>query len=164
MDHLSEELAEALLSGELDAAARAKWEAHVRECAACAALVAREKTWSGLLKLDTARPPADGALERTLARVEELRRSASRARRLAGAGITVLAVIVGISIGRGLRGMESPPWTNEAAAELRISPAQEDEIVQRLDVLATLAGDPWLADHGESVRWLQEILMQEPGE
>jgi anti-sigma factor RsiW len=56
--------------GELDAAPRAAFEAHARDCAACHAFLA-EVDWAerGLLAGPLEAPPADG-LERVLARIE----------------------------------------------------------------------------------------------
>ncbi len=51
MDHIDVDAAHRLIAGELAPAETSRWMTHIAGCEQCRALVERERTWSGLMRL-----------------------------------------------------------------------------------------------------------------
>ena len=164
MEHLDGELARAFLAGELDRNARAHWEAHLQTCPDCRELVERERAWPGLLKLDEAPPPLNGAMDRLLARVvppgQRRGRLARLGRRLPLAG---LAVLLGIALGLSYRIATTRSAAERSAAELNISTKLQSQVIRNLDNLETLERNPWLPENYAAARWLAQLVLGDGG-
>ena len=138
MEHLDVQLAHRLLRGQLDAAARVGWERHIRECARCHDLVAAERAMLTVLELGSesaapAAPRVDHVLERVAdAAPGGLRRRGHRAA-LGTSGLLVAAALVLLLV-RQLGSQEAS--SAALAAELRISPELQEQVVNELPALA----------------------------
>lgn len=163
MEHLDSELARALVAGELDPAARARWVAHLERCPRCVELVRRERTWSGLLKLDIEPPVPAGGAERLVRRLQPV--SARAARRACTRAMLVAAALglaAGVAAALAYRLYSAPSVWDRSAARLGISPAVQQKIIANLDALETLAREPWLLEHYEATRWLERLIRAAP--
>ena len=160
MEHMDTELARRFVSGALGAAAQAYWETHLPTCRRCRELVAQERAWAGLAKLDELPPNFDGALDRVLAHVgpPSGRRSGWYHARRFGPAVS-LAVLLGVALGLAYRLGTAPEPYEQSQDPMSILTSVERDAVNNLDVLQTLARDPWLIDDYEAVRWLEKRII-----
>ena len=164
MEHLDTELARGFIGRVLAADERAHWEAHLRTCQTCRRLVERERAWAALLKLDAEPVSLEGALERLLGRVEPVGQHRARmGRRRQFLPAAVLAVLLGLVLGLAYRFAAAPLPAEPGADRSSTVSSIERDAVAHLDALQTLQRDPWLAEHYEAVRWLETLMVGEPG-
>jgi hypothetical protein len=157
MEHLDAEVARGLATGSATPELRARWEPHLKVCDRCRALVARERNWAGLARLDQEPPDLGGGAERLLARMN-LPSGGGRGfrRRLLA---LALAGLGGAAGGLAYRLTTAP--RAPAVGPERAHPPRE--LLARLELLQVLQRDPWLLEDYETVRWMDGLLSERPG-
>lgn len=158
MEHLDAELARGLVTGSAPPEVRAHWEEHVRACPRCRALLARERQWAGLARLDREPPELAGGAERLLARMHL---PADRRRYSRRVLAVVLAALAGGAGGLAYRLATAPAQVAGPAMGPDLRPPRE--LLARLELVQVLQRDPWLLEDFETVRWMAERLSADPG-
>lgn len=165
MEHMDSDLAAEFVHGGLDLDARAYWKTHLLSCRSCRELLKRERSWSGLLKLDEEPQMNTGGLDRLLERIEPLTDQHPLRQRLIRILPAVgLAVVFGCVLGLVFRVSTTPSAEQRIAAELKISTELQRRVVAQLDALEILEHDHWLADEYETVRWIEQLIISDTGE
>ena len=165
MEHMDSELAAEFAHGDLEADALVYWKNHLLSCRSCRELLERERSWTGLLKLDEELPMHTGGLDRLLERIAPLMDQHPYRQRLKRALPAVgLAIVLGCVLGLAFRMITSPSAAQRTAADLNISTELQRKVVAQLDALEILEHDPWLADDYETVRWLEQLIVSDTGE
>lgn len=159
MEHLSADVARLLLRGQYDAAARAKWEAHVERCDRCRALVAAEQSWAKMLNLAEAPAAPEGGAERLVERLTELDV-------LTPPPLRVWPIFLGAAVMSGIAALaiylvrqgDGGASAAASARELGISEAAQRRVIENAAALEALRTDPWLADEYDVLRTLVDQL------
>jgi anti-sigma factor RsiW len=163
MQHLDAELAHSLVRATLPPADAAAWEQHLRGCERCRRLVADERSWSNLLKLEQRdNSSVAAASERMLPRLEALvpgQARRMRQRRIAiliGSGLCAVTAVAAI-----VWRLATPTAAQRSAAELGIPEAVQARIVENLAAWQALRRDPWLPDELVTVETFEKSLRAE---
>jgi anti-sigma factor RsiW len=159
MSHLDVEFAHRLIRGKLAPDESAAAELHLQQCDDCRRIVAEERAWSNLLKLETREPVGAAASERMLPRLESLipeqarRRRRLRAALALGCGACVLTAALAIAWRAA-----TPTESERMAADLAISEDTQARILAHLPALRALRSDPWLLDEHATVEMFDSLL------
>jgi anti-sigma factor RsiW len=160
MQHLDVELAHRLIRGKLPVNDAAAWEQHLVICESCNRLVASERSWSNLLKLEQRSSEAEMLTpERVLPRLESLiPGEASRRRRRQRQLVVGCAACVALAGAAIVWRATTSTVAQRLAVEAGISEAQQARLVSNLDALLALRGDPWVAEEFSMVETFEKLL------
>ncbi|MBK9121369.1 MAG: hypothetical protein IPM18_17460 [Phycisphaerales bacterium] len=162
--HLDANTAADLLRGHLSPGQAAAWQAHLRQCVACRAIVAEERALHGMLALGDIAPRAAGtSVTRGDFSITLDRASHSRPWYIAlGFGVAANLLMT-------LSWMCYPPPVTvagsverELAAELGVPPEVQEQVVRSLAQLRVLTADSWVADDLETARALAKLIREFP--
>jgi anti-sigma factor RsiW len=161
MEHLDIQLAHRLIRGQLDAEEHARWQGHLERCTRCRSLVAGERAWMTVLDLGEQPAPPTPSPEGLIGRTGCLSLRAS-ARRGPGLALAVVGGLIAIGLASTLAWQVTGAADGPAAMadELHIPPELQDRVVLNLHALATLDRDPWLVEHYEAVRTLEQLIAE----
>lgn len=165
MEHLDPELARRYLAAELDPSTQQHWEAHLRECERCRALLAHERKLAALLDLGADDEPATPEVaskpeKRRVSRVLE-RVDAALPKRRHKAGMPLIALLLANAVLAALliwQIARQPPSAAKLAHELRIGEDLQRQVVNHLDALDALRRDPWLEPDYTVVERLDQFI------
>lgn len=162
MEHLTVEIAHALLAGTLPPDEEAAWRTHLLACQDCRALLAGEAALERVLDLGDAAPgPTEPDPERLARRLERLAPDAPRRirRRHTWTALEVAAV-VGLAGSLGWQLARSTRAPEDVARALGVTPDLQRRVVNHLDALEVLASDPWLIEDYDTVRTLEQFIFE----
>lgn len=159
MAHLGAEEAHRFVRGNGTAEELRAWADHVATCVACADLVAQERSWSAILRLDKLEPQPSPDPSRILPKIEALvpavaRRRRGRDRVLLAASAACLVTTIAAVYAQ----LTIVPEETALANETGIDVPTQRRIVANLDALQALRRDPWLAERQRTVDMLAAIL------
>lgn len=160
MDHLDIETAHGLVRGTLPADVSIAWEVHARGCEMCARLVAEERSWGRLIKLEKRADDSDGiTLERMLPRLEPyIPGRARRQRRRRFALVLGCVTCASVTVVASLTHLLTPSEEQRLARELGVPLALQAAAVVNLEALRALRAEPWLADQYATVAMFEKLL------
>ena len=152
MEHLDVDAAHQLIAGELAPAETTRWMTHIAGCEQCRALVERERTWSGLMRLGdsaAALPEEPVVLPDAVLRMSKPHPAPQALRAVVWLVIACLgAAGVGWQWARRPAVAASPPPLSEQERRAAVHQAE----------LAVLLDDPWVETDLDTLLELDRLL------